>query len=151
MDLPKYATEHSAGLDLCAALDNKIVLESGQRALIPTGFSVEIPTGYEGQVRGRSGLALKHGIGLPNSPGTIDSDYRGELCVILINWSNTAFIINRGDRIAQLIIAPVEKCAAIEVFELSETGAPRWIDDMCRLAAEAWRLPPWRRRQCRSA
>lgn len=105
LDLPKYATEDAAGLDLAAALENDLVLGPGERSLIPTGFSVALPRGYEAQVRPRSGLALKHGLTLLNSPGTIDSDYRGEIGVILANLGSEPVTIRRGDRIAQLVVA----------------------------------------------
>ncbi len=121
IDLPSYATPGSAGLDLRAAVDNKVVLEPGERALIPTGIILEIPEGYEGQVRPRSGLAINKGVTVLNSPGTIDSDYRGEVKVILINLGKEKVEIKRGDRIAQLVIAPVVKVDIEEVEDLSET------------------------------
>lgn len=105
--LPEYATSGSSGLDLRAATENEIVLEKGKFGLIPTNLRVEIPVGYEIQVRPRSGLAAKNGIGVLNSPGTIDSDYRGEVKVILFNFSDEDFVIKRGDRIAQMILAKV--------------------------------------------
>ncbi len=121
LPLPSYATPMSAGMDLRAAVDSAVKIEPGQRVLIPTGIALEIPEGYEGQVRPRSGLALKRGITLANSPGTIDADYRGELKVILINLGQETVEIKRGDRIAQLVIAPVVQ-AQIEVSHtLSET------------------------------
>lgn len=107
LPLPVYATEGSSGLDLRAAVDEPVKIESGKVALVPTNLKVEIPTGYELQVRPRSGLAIKHGIGVLNSPGTIDSDYRGEIKVILFNFGDEDFIINRGDRIAQMVVAKV--------------------------------------------
>lgn len=107
--LPEYQTEGSAGMDLHAAIQEDIVLMPGERKLIPTGIKIALPHGFEAQIRPRSGLAIKYGIGMPNSPGTIDSDYRGEICVILINWGQTPFHIKRGDRIAQMIIAPVSR------------------------------------------
>jgi dUTP pyrophosphatase len=113
--LPELATAGSAGADLRAAVDGEQVIEPGGRAAIPTGFALEIPPGYEGQVRGRSGLALKHGISLPNAPGTIDSDYRGEVQVILHNGGAAPFVVRRGDRIAQLVIAPVVRPVFVEV------------------------------------
>ena len=119
--LPKYATEHSAGMDLYAYLDKPIILEPLQRALIPTGLFIELPEGYEAQIRPRSGLAIKHGITVLNTPGTIDSDYRGEIKVILINLSNEPFEIKNGDRICQMIISKYEKAELIEVEELSDT------------------------------
>jgi dUTP pyrophosphatase len=105
--LPAYATEGSAGMDLCAHIHESVVLEPLERKLIPTGLFIELPTGYEAQIRPRSGLALKHGITCLNSPGTIDADYRGEIGVILINLSNEMQVIKTGDRIAQMVIAPV--------------------------------------------
>ena len=105
--IPTYATIGAVGMDLCAAVSDEIVLRPGERKLIPTGYKFAIPPGFEGQVRARSGSALKKGLGIPNSPGTIDSDYRGELGVIMINWGDEPQRILRGDRIAQLVIAPV--------------------------------------------
>ena len=105
--LPAYATEGSAGMDLCAHLHESVVLEPLERKLIPTGLFIELPTGYEAQIRPRSGLALKQGITCLNSPGTIDADYRGEIGVILINLSNELQVIKTGDRIAQMVVAPV--------------------------------------------
>ena len=108
-------------MDLCASIGNKTVLAPGDRTLIPTGLRVEIPNGYEAQVRPRSGLAIKHGVTVLNTPGTIDSDYRGEIKVILANFSKKDYIIRRGERIAQLVIAPVVKIGWIEVEEVNET------------------------------
>lgn len=120
--LPAYETVNSAGMDLRAYLpDGKMVLKPMQRALVSTGLFMEIPVGYEGQVRPRSGLAIKSGITVLNSPGTIDADYRGEVKVILINLSDTDFVINSGDRIAQLVIAKHEQPDVVEVQTLSET------------------------------
>ncbi|UYZ57798.1 dUTP diphosphatase [Hymenobacter latericus] len=119
--LPAYQTEHSAGLDVRANLTEPVTLGPLQRALIPTGLYLEIPAGYEAQVRPRSGLAYKHGIGLVNSPGTIDADYRGEVKVLLVNLSNEAFVVNDGERIAQLVFARYEAIEWQEVTELSET------------------------------
>ncbi|RMF73522.1 MAG: dUTP diphosphatase [Acidobacteria bacterium] len=119
--LPSYATEGSAGLDLRAAVDAPLTLAPGERAAVPTGLRVAIPPGYEGQVRARSGLALRHGIGLPNAPGTIDSDYRGELRVLLVNWGREPFVVERGMRIAQLVIAPVARAALRRVERVDET------------------------------
>jgi dUTP pyrophosphatase len=120
--LPAYETQASAGMDLRAYLpDGPITLEPMQRGLVPTGLYMEIPEGYEGQVRPRSGLAIKSGITVLNSPGTIDADYRGQVCVILINLSDKAFVINSGDRIAQLIIAKCEQVEPVQVETLSET------------------------------
>lgn len=121
LPLPSYATQGSAGMDLTAAIPDEITLEPGERALIPTGFRIEIPAGYEGQVRARSGMALKRGIGIPNAPGTIDSDYRGEVGVIIINWDTEPQCILRGDRIAQLVIAPVVRAELIETVALEQT------------------------------
>ena len=109
LPLPAYATDGSSGLDLRAALDEPVKIPSGKISLIPTNLKVEIPHGYEIQIRPRSGLAVKHGVGVLNSPGTIDSDYRGEIKVILFNFSDDDFIVNRGDRIAQMVIAQVFK------------------------------------------
>ena len=121
IELPSYATEHSAGLDLRAAVEEPVVLKPMERAIIPTGFVFEIPEGYEGQVRPRSGLALKKGITVLNSPGTVDADYRGEVKVILINLGQEEVVINRGERIAQMVIAPVSKVQLVEVEEVSQT------------------------------
>ena len=107
LPLPAPATAGAAGLDLCAAVDGELVLAPGARARVPTGVRLALPEGYEGQVRPRSGLALRHGIVLPNAPGTIDSDYRGEVKVIVMNAGDAPFTVRRGDRIAQLVIAPV--------------------------------------------
>ena len=117
--LPAYATTGAAGMDVLAAED--VTLAPGGRHAVATGFAVAIPPGYEIQVRPRSGLALKHGISVPNTPGTIDSDYRGELKVIMINLGDEPFAIARGDRIAQLVLAPVTQAAWNEVRELDET------------------------------
>lgn len=119
--LPAYATPQSAGMDLRASLSQPIVLKPLQRALVPTGLSIELPQGYEAQVRPRSGLALKSGIGLLNSPGTIDADYRGEIGVIVVNLSNEEFVISDGDRIAQLVVARHETVAWRPVEQLGET------------------------------
>ncbi|MBQ6908775.1 MAG: dUTP diphosphatase [Synergistaceae bacterium] len=119
-DLPEYATQGSSGVDLRASED--YIIKSGERALVATGIRLAIPAGYEVQVRPRSGLALKHGIIIPNSPGTIDSDYRGEVKVILMNIGREDFIIKAGDRIAQLILAPVAKISWEERAELEETA-----------------------------
>ena len=120
-DLPHYATSGSAGMDVRANLSEKVELAPLERRLIPTGLFLEIPLGYEVQVRPRSGLALKNGITCLNSPGTIDSDYRGEINVLLINLSDTPFTINNNDRIAQLVLAKVEKAAMILVQQLNVT------------------------------
>ena len=121
LPLPAPATAGSSGVDLRAALREDLVLRPGERRLVPTGFAVAIPDGYEGQVRPRSGAALKQGIGIPNAPGTIDSDYRGELAVILINLGQEAVTLRRGDRIAQRGIAPVARARFDEVAELPPT------------------------------
>src|SRR3954454_5104849 len=120
LPLPTYATEHAAGLDVTAA--KELTLQSGQRHAVATGFAIEIPHGYEVQVRPRSGLALKHGITCLNTPGTIDSDYRGEVKVILANLGGDAFEIRRGERIAQLVPAPVLQARITEVDGLGETA-----------------------------
>jgi dUTP pyrophosphatase len=119
--LPYYASKGAAGMDVSALLENDVPLESGETFLVQTGLAIEIPDGYEMQVRPRSGLAIKHGVTVLNAPGTIDSDYRGELCVILINLSNTAYTLKNGERIAQLIVSPVCKAQLHLVSELSET------------------------------
>ncbi len=119
--LPEYSTEGSSGLDLRAAVDDDIIIEKGKFALVPTNLRVEIPLGYEIQVRPRSGLAAKYGIGVLNTPGTIDSDYRGEIKVILFNFGNDDFIIKRGDRIAQMVLSKVYKALFEETFDLEES------------------------------
>lgn len=123
--LPFYATEGSSGMDLRAAVIESVVLKPGEIKMITTGLSVEIPTGYEIQVRPRSGLAAKHGIGVLNSPGTIDADYRGEVKVILFNFGEKEFVVQRGERIAQMVLAKVYQMELSEVKELnkSERGA----------------------------
>ena len=118
---PSYETMQSAGMDLRANLENPVTLKSLERNLIPTGLFIELPTGYEAQIRPRSGMAIKHGISLVNTPGTIDADYRGEIKIILINLSKEEFTINNGDRIAQMIISKHETAEWIEVEELNET------------------------------
>jgi len=120
--VPTAATPGSAGLDLRACVDGEVTLQPGQRALVPTGFSIAIPGGFEGQVRPRSGLALRRGLGLLNSPGTIDSDYRGEIAVIVINLGQEPIVLRRGDRIAQLIIAAVPRVDLEIVAQLPPTG-----------------------------
>lgn len=120
--LPAYHTEGSAGMDLRAAVTEPLTLQPGERRLVPTGLRLALPLGLEAQIRPRSGLALKHGIGLPNSPATIDSDYRGPLNVILWNFSNEPFRVERGDRIAQMVIARVEQIAWEETVQLEETS-----------------------------
>lgn len=123
LPLPAYQTEGAAGLDLVAALDvqNPLTLAPGARALVPTGLIIELPHGYEAQVRPRSGLALNHGITVLNSPGTIDSDYRGEVRIILANLGQAPFEVRRGERIAQLVVSPVTRAAFVEVSEVSDT------------------------------
>ena len=120
--LPRYETANAAGLDLAACIPADITLMPGKRALIPTGFAIALPEGFEAQVRPRSGLAAKHGVTVLNSPGTIDADYRGELAVILINLSDVAFTIQRGMRIAQLVVAPVAQATLVETAELPPTA-----------------------------
>lgn len=120
--LPDYATEHSAGIDLRASLSHPVILKPLERKLIPTGLFIELPEGYEAQIRPRSGLAIKKGITVLNSPGTIDADYRGEICVILINLSSEEFAVNDGERICQMVIARHEKAEWIETDTLNETS-----------------------------
>lgn len=120
-ELPQYATAHSAGLDLRADLEEAIVLNPLQRTLVPTGLFIELPEGYEAQIRPRSGLAIKHGISLVNTPGTIDPDYRGEIKVIVVNLSDVSFTLQPGERIAQMVIARFEHISWNEVETLSET------------------------------
>lgn len=119
--LPAYETEASAGMDLRANLDKEIILKSLERCLVPTGLFIELPVGFEAQIRPRSGLAIKKGISLLNTPGTIDADYRGEIKIILVNLSNDDFIVVDGERVAQMIINKVEKAEWVEVEELKET------------------------------
>jgi dUTP pyrophosphatase len=119
--LPAYATPQSAGMDLRANIEDPITLRPLERRIVPTGLYIALPEGYEAQVRPRSGLALKHGITVLNSPGTIDSDYRGEIGVLLINLSDTPFVINAGERIAQMVVAKHEQAELIEVEELDDT------------------------------
>ncbi len=121
-ELPSYETSGSAGMDVKAYLPKgNLVIKSGERLLVPTGLFMEIPYGYEAQMRARSGIAIKHGIGLVNGIGTIDSDYRGELLIPLINWSKEDFVIENGNRIAQMVIAPVVRCDIVKVNSLSAT------------------------------
>jgi dUTP pyrophosphatase len=122
LPLPHYATADSAGLDLVAAVADDFRLAPGERALIPTGIAIALPSGYEGQVRPRSGLALKHGVTTLNTPGTIDADYRGEIGVILINHGHEVFTLQRGDRIAQLVVAPVTRLQWSEQASLDATA-----------------------------
>ncbi len=119
--LPVYATEGASGMDIRAALEESFELKTLQRFAVPTGLYIELPAGYEAQIRPRSGLALKHGITCLNSPGTIDADYRGEIKIILVNLSSEPFIIQPGERIAQMVIQPVVKAILTEVKELNET------------------------------
>lgn len=120
--LPEYETSHSAGMDLRANIDAPITLGPLERALVPTGLFIELPIGYEAQIRPRSGLAINHGISLVNSPGTIDSDYRGEIKAILVNLSNTSFVINDGERICQMVITRHERVGWILTEQLTETS-----------------------------
>lgn len=121
-DNPSYATEDSAGMDLKANIDQPVVLGPLERAVVPTGIFIELPSGFEAQIRPRSGLAAKHGISIVNSPGTIDADYRGEIKVILVNLSNEPFSVNPGERIAQIVVARYEKVQWQAVEELGESG-----------------------------
>jgi dUTP pyrophosphatase len=124
LQLPKFHSEDAAGMDLVAAVseDEEVVLAPGERALIPTGLALELPKGFEGQVRPRSGLALEHGVTVLNSPGTIDADYRGEIGVILVNFGTNSFHIKRGARIAQIIVVRAERIALVERDELGTTA-----------------------------
>jgi dUTP pyrophosphatase len=122
LPLPSYATEGSAGMDLYAAVETDLVLQPGETVLVPTGYSIQLPEGYEAQVRPRSGLAIKHHIGILNSPGTIDSDYRGEVKVILTNFSKVPFVVRRGDRIAQMVVQRYTRVEWEEVKLLDETA-----------------------------
>jgi len=124
LPLPIYATEGAAGADLCAAVEGELILEPGERAAVPTGLVVEIPAGYEGQVRPRSGLAIQAGLTIVNAPGTIDSDYRGELKVLMVNLGSDPVTIGRGERIAQFVVAPATRASFIETEDLttSERG-----------------------------
>lgn len=120
--LPRYATDHSAGMDICAAVEGEYVLKPGETALIPSGFAIALPEGYEAQIRPRSGLAAKHGITILNAPGTVDADYRGEVKVILTNLGKDDFVIRRGERIAQMVIARHARVAWEETTALDETS-----------------------------
>ena len=124
LQLPAYATDGAAGADLCAAVDEELIIRPGERAAVPTGLVLEIPDGHEGQVRPRSGLAIRVGLTIVNAPGTIDSDYRGELKVLMINLGSDPVSINRGERIAQLLIAPVTRASFVEseALSVSERG-----------------------------
>ena len=119
--LPEYETLYSAGMDLRANIDAPITLEPLERALVPTGLFIELPVGYEAQIRPRSGLAIKHGISLVNSPGTIDSDYRGEIKAIVVNLSNRPFVINDGERICQMVISSHERVEWVATEQLTDT------------------------------
>lgn len=121
LPLPSYQSGGSSGLDLCAAVNKEITLQPGDIKLIPTGLSVSLPEGYEAQIRPRSGLALRYGLGFVNAPGTIDADYRGEIGVIAINWGKKSLTIKRGDRIAQMVIHTVSRAIVEEVNELDST------------------------------
>jgi dUTP pyrophosphatase len=121
LPLPSYMSEHAAGADLCAALETELTLAPGARALVPTGLSIALPAGFEAQIRPRSGLALRHGITCLNAPGTIDADYRGPIGVILANLGSAPVTIRRGDRIAQLVVAPVSRAQFDLVEELPES------------------------------
>ena len=122
LPLPAYQSEDAAGLDLLAAVEEAVILPPLGRALVPTGLAMALPSGYEAQVRPRSGLAAKHGVTVLNSPGTIDADYRGEIKVILVNLSDTPFTIGRGERIAQMVIAPVSRARLVETEALDATA-----------------------------
>ena len=122
MPLPRYMSEHAAGMDVCAACDEDVTIAPGDVKLIPCGFYMAVPVGHEAQMRPRSGLAIKHGIVLPNAPGTIDADYRGEVCVILGNVGREGFVVRRGMRIAQMVVAPVTRAEIREVDALRDTA-----------------------------
>ena len=119
---PRYMSDIAAGMDLCAACDEEVRIAPGDVKMVPCGFYMAVPAGFEAQIRPRSGLAMKHGIILPNSPGTIDADYRGEVCVIIGNVGRVPFVVKRGMRIAQMVIAPVMRAEVVEVEALSETA-----------------------------
>lgn len=121
LPLPSYATEGSAGMDVCAAVEGDVILHVGETVLVPTGFAIELPSGFEAQIRPRSGLAIKHHVGILNAPGTIDSDYRGEIKIILTNFGVKDFVIHRGDRIAQMVIAQYTKVEWQESASLENT------------------------------
>lgn len=120
--IPAYATTHSVGMDLAAAIDASIIIEPGQTCLVPTGIMIALPSGYEAQIRPRSGLAVQHNLLIPNSPGTIDPDYRGEIKVILLNMGKSPFTVSRGMRIAQMVVAPVVRVDIRIIEELPSTG-----------------------------
>lgn len=121
LPLPRHMTSHSAGMDLHADIAGEAVLQPGERMLVPTGIAIALPDGYEAQIRPRSGLALKHGISLVNSPGTIDADYRGEIAVIVINHGSEPFTVRRGERIAQMVVARFSRVEWLETDELEST------------------------------
>lgn len=121
VELPAYATQGSAGMDVRAAVSKDVVISPGEVVLIPTGFVIELPEGYEAQIRPRSGLAVKHKIGILNAPGTIDSDYRGEIKIILINFGTEPFTVRRGDRIAQMVVSPYIRVNWVEVEHVNQT------------------------------
>ena len=122
LELPAYQSEQAAGMDLLAAVDEDVLVAPGARALVPTGIAIELPSGFEAQVRPRSGLAARHGVTVLNTPGTVDADYRGEIKVILINLGDQPFTVARGDRIAQMVVHAVTRIAWTEVGDLSETA-----------------------------
>jgi dUTP pyrophosphatase len=122
LPVPSYMTPGSAGCDIYAAIDADLTLQPGQRSLVPAGFCMALPTGFEAQIRPRSGLAMKHGVTCLNSPGTIDADYRGPVCVLLINHGHEPFIVHRGDRIAQMVVAHVERAEFTQSDELNVTA-----------------------------
>jgi dUTP pyrophosphatase len=122
LDLPEYQTSGSAGCDLCAAVNDDVLLEPGARALVPTGIAIALPEGYEAQIRPRSGLSIRHGITVINAPGTIDADYRGEISVPMVNLSNAPYTIKRGDRIAQMVIAPYTIAVWRQTTQLDTTN-----------------------------
>ena len=121
LELPRGASPGAAGLDVCAAVERDVVLARGARMAVPTGFRLALPPGYEAQIRPRSGLALEHGVTVLNSPGTVDSDYRGEVRILLVNHGESPFTVSRGDRIAQLLVAPVARARCVEGADLDAT------------------------------
>ena len=121
LELPRGASPGAAGLDVCAAVERDVVLARGARMAVPTGFRLALPPGYEAQIRPRSGLALEHGVTVLNSPGTVDSDYRGEVRILLVNHGDAPFTVSRGDRIAQLLVAPVARARCVEAADLDAT------------------------------
>ena len=122
LPLPAYATHGAAGMDVAAAVDRSVILGAGERLAIPTGFAMAVPAGYEAQIRPRSGLALKHGVTVANAPGTIDSDYRGEVAILLVNLGDQDFTIERGMRIAQMVVAPVTQVTPVATESLPDTN-----------------------------